>query len=265
MRKNNRITQSIIVGLTTLVAALSWAGLKSVLFESGNWLWPSIGFFVLLIFLSLTWLMAKSKAILLVALVLILASFFTAFSFSFQLEYLAALSVALLFFLFGSHRAIDEKEVRIKIQAWKILQRGMPCVMTGLCLVAATVYYFSPLSAIGQEKIEIPRPIFETVYQVIIDPISQAFGEGEMGLVDKEEIRETLFQTINGEINKRSEPYKGFFPIGLSVGIFFALKVISIPFMWLVILFSWLIFRILVALGAIKIQEQAVLKEVIEV
>ena len=251
MNKNNRITQSVVLGLTTLVAAATWAGLKSILFESGSWIWPSLGFLILLIFLSLSWLLVKSRAILLTTLSIILICFF--FSFGFKLEYLTALFIALLFFLFGSFRAVNEKKVRIKIQLDKILRKGLPFILTGLALVMATAYYFSPLALQGQNKIAIPRPLFNTIIEPI--RISELTIEQE----------DLVYQTINQEINKHSQPYQQYFPLGLAIGVFFALKIIGLPFMWLVILLSWLIFKALVSFGAIKIQEQGVLKEVIEI
>ncbi|MBL7155023.1 MAG: hypothetical protein ISS88_00765 [Candidatus Portnoybacteria bacterium] len=245
----NRITQSVLAGLATLISAISWVGLENILSGGNNWLWPSIGFLILLIFLSLNWLLTKSKAVLLITLILILVSFF--FVFSFKIEYLAVLFIALLFFLFGSFRAINEKKVRIKIQVDKILRRGLPSILTGLALVIAVAFYFSPLALQGQNKIEVPRFLFDIVVQPIIVDIPLS---GDM-----------LYQAINQEINKYGQPYQQYFPLGLAMGIFFALKTIGFLFGWLVILLSWLIFKVLVSAGAIKIQEQAVLKEVIEV
>lgn len=248
MNKSNRITQSVVLGLITLVAALNWAGLKNVFFEEGQWIWPSLGFLILLILLSLGWLLIKSKSVLFTSLIVILACFF--FSFGFKLEYLAVLFIAFLLFLFGSLRTINEKEVRIKLQISKILRRGLPYVLTGLSLIIATVYYFSPLIVKNQNQIQIPRPLFD----IIIQPVNELISEQ----------RDILYQTINQQINKYSQPYQQYFPLGLAMGMFFALKLISIPFIWLVILSSWLIFKLLISLGAIKIQEQAVLKEIIE-
>jgi len=264
----NRITQSIIVGLATLVATTSWSGLKGVLSGDGNWIWPTIGFFILSVFLSLNWLLAKSKAILLTTLTFILISFF--FTFSFKLEYLAVLFLALLFFLFGSFRAINEKEVRIQIQIDKILRRGLPYVLTGLSLIIATAYYFSPLAFQNQNQIQIPRPLFNIIIQPLITTIEEQISISQLPAqfdVSSEgaKLEDVLYQIISQEINKYSQTYKQYFPLGLAIGVFLSLKAISIPFGWLVILLSWLIFKALVSLGAIKIQEKAVLKEVIEV
>lgn len=262
MNKNNRITQSIIVGVTTLIAAFSWSGLNSILSGSRNWIWPSIGFLILLIFLCLSLLLIKSKSILSITLIIVLISFL--FPFGFQLKYLTILFIALLFFILGSFIIINEKEVRIKIQVSKILKRGLPHILTGFALIIATVYYFSPLVIEEQNRIKIPRPLFDAV----IEPVTNAFFSKELSipeLPDSNEFSDIIYNTINNEINKRSEEYKEYFSIGFAVGIFFAVRVISIPFMWLVILISWLIFKLLIASNAIKIQEKSVLKEVIEV
>ncbi|MFH1966313.1 MAG: hypothetical protein ABII95_00390 [Patescibacteria group bacterium] len=245
--KKNRITQSIIVGFTTLVATAIWAGLKNLLFENGNWLWPVIGFFVLLIFLSLNWLITKSKPVLLITLFFVLITF--PFAFSFKWEYLIFLFLAYLFFFLGSKQAINEKESRIKIEPIRILKRGLPFVLTGLSLMIVVAYYFSPLALSGQNEITVPRPIFNFVVEKIPFSFDQDF----------------VYQQFNQEINKQSQAYSKYLTLGLAVGFFFVLKAIGILFMWLVILFSFGIFKILVIMGAIKIHEQAVLKEVIEV
>ena len=69
---------------------------------------------------------------------------------------------------------------------------------------------------------------------------------------------------FNQEINKRSEIYKAYVPLGISIGMFFALNALGYIFMWIVIIFSAIIFRILIWLEFIHIQEKAVLKEVID-
>ena len=253
--KNNRITQSIIIGLTTLLAAFSWAGLENILSgNNNNWILPSICLLVLLILLSLSLLLTKSKLILLITLAIILISFL--FSFGFKLEYLIALFFALLFLIFGSFSIINEKEVRIKFKIFRILKCGLPHILTGLAIIITIAYYFSPLAIQSDNKIEMPRSLFD----VTIKPVMET-----LELPNNEEFSDILYITINQEINKRSEAYKDYLSIGFAVGIFFAVKVISIPFMWLVILMSWMVFRFLTFSNAIKIREKSVLKEIIEI
>ncbi len=254
--KKNRITQSIIVGLTTLIAAATWAGLEKLFFNNGNMIWPIIGFLILLIFLSLNWILTKSKIILLITLFFVLVSFF--FCFGFKLEYFIVLIIAFLFFYLASERAVNEKKDRIKIEVVRVLKRGLPFILTGLILIISTVYYFSPLILTGQNKISIPRTFFDKVIDPILDQAPEQFNTNL-------DIRNDLYNKLNEEINKQNQMYKEYVLLGLAISLFFTLKLISIPLMWIVILLSWIIFKILVAIGAIKIQEQAVLKEVIEI
>lgn len=265
----NRISQSVIVGMATVMAAAGWFGLKSFLFESGGWVFPSVSFLVLLVFLNLNCLLTRSKIILLITLVFVLTSFL--FTFGISLNYLAVLFAVLLLFMFGFSQAIDEKQNRIKIQMSKILHKGLPFVLTGLSLLIAVVYYSSPLALQGQDEIKIPRPLFDAISQPVINIVGgQSFGSqsGQSAggsLIVDEEISALLYEGINREINRCGARYKQYFPLGLSVGVFFAIKMISVPFMWIVILLSWAIFKLLIFLGAVKIHEKAVLQEVMEV
>ena len=93
-------------------------------------------------------------------------------AFEFEIAYIAILSAALLLFLLGSFQVINEKKARIKIQIFQILRRGMPYVFTGLALILAAAYYFSPLAISGDSRIEIPRPLFK----IIIAPVSNMLG-----------------------------------------------------------------------------------------
>jgi len=254
----NRISQSIIIGLAAVVATASWLGLKSFLFEGGSWIFPSIGFLILFVFLSLNCLLTRSKIILLITLIFVLISFL--FTFGINLNYLVVLFISLLLFVFGFSRSINEKQIRIKIQVSKILHKGLPLALTGLSLIIATVYYFSPLALRGQDEIKIPRPLFDAVLQPVVNTI------GEQGpVIINEEMSDMFYENINQEINRYGGSYKQYFPLGLSIGAFFAIKAISIPFMWLTMFLSWAIFKFLVILGAVKICEKAVLQETMEV
>ncbi|MAF20141.1 MAG: hypothetical protein CMI55_00470, partial [Parcubacteria group bacterium] len=188
---NNRITQSIIIGIATLVAASTWAGTKSVLFGDGGWLLPSIGFLILLIFLGLNWLLTKSRAVLMITLVFIVISYF--FVFGFKLEYLATLFIAGVFFVLGSFRAIKEKQVRIKIQVDKILRRGLPFILTALSLMVAIAYFFSPLALRGEDQIEVPRPLFNALVRPVMNVTEIQLLNNQIPV----DFQESLYQTAN--------------------------------------------------------------------
>ena len=265
----NRITQSVIVGIVTLVATIIWVQLKEFLYNEGGWLGLSIGFFILLSFLSLNWLLSKSKILSAITFVFVLISFF--FVFEFRWEYLAVVIAALFLLFLSCIFAINEKNIRLKIDVVRILKRGLPIVLTALSLIIASAYYFSPLSLRGDERIEIPRPLFDTVATPALEIAQNQFlgqfsgQEVRIGAAEMTLIKEEIYQALNGAINNQNDGLKEFLPISLSIGVFFALKAVGVIFIWLVILFTFLIFKILLWTGAIHIQQKAVLKEVIEV
>jgi len=269
----NRVTQSIIIGIVALLSAASWSGLKGVLYGYGSWTWPAYGFLVLLVALSLSWVLSKSRTILSITFAFALVSFLLIFGL--RLEYLAALVVAVALFAIGSFRAVNEKEVRIKLHAHKVVRKGMPFVLTGLALLIASAYYFSPLAQQGQDQIKIPRPLFNIVIKPVLLTVEQELDASEIAeqfgitvegtLTENKQLEEVLYLAVNAEINKYTRDYKEYFPLGLAVGMFLTIKAIGLFFGWLTILLSWLIFRLLVISGAVKIQEKAVLKEEIQI
>lgn len=253
----NRISQSIIVGLAAVMATAGWTGLKNLLFDGGGWIFPSVSFLILLIFLSLNCLLTRSKINLLITLAFVLVSFL--FTFGINSGYLAILFIALLLFVFGFAQAVNEKKNRIKIQISKILRKGLPPVLTGLALIIAAVYYFSPLAVQKQSEIKVPRPLFDVMSQPLIDMTQGA------SLGDDTEISNMVYEALNQGISRYTRAYGQYIPLGMAIGVFFAIKAVSILFMWIVILLSGLIFKFLVSLGAIKIHEKAVLQEVMEI
>lgn len=267
---NNKITQSIIIGTATLLSALSWATLESLFYNSGFWLWPILSFFGLTVFLSIIWLLTSSRVVLYITLFFILITFF--FNFGVEWQYLILMPLAMGFFILGSYLAIREGQVRIKICVVSILKKGLPLIFTGISLLIVGAYYFSPMAVKAGEEIKISRPFFNAISKPLILTFkNQNLNIGgekfkiPEGQISNEAIQEKLYLATNQYLNRLKETYEQYIPLGLAFGIFLALKTLSIPFMWLTILMSLLIFRILVWRGAIMIQEQTTLKEVIEV
>lgn len=269
----NRVTQSVIIGIIALLSTASWSGLKDVLYGGGSWIWPAYGFLILLVALSLSWILSKSRTILSITFAFALVSFLLIFGL--RLEYLAALVVAIALFAIGSFRAVNEKEVRIKIHSTKISRKGLPFVLTGLALLIVSAYYFSPLAQQGQDQLKIPRPLFNIVIKPVLLTIEQELDASEIAeqfgttvegtLTENKQLEEVLYLTVNAEINKYTKDYKEYFPLGLAVGMFFAIKAIGMFFGWITILLCWIIFKLLVVSGAVKIHEKAVLKQEIQI
>lgn len=274
----NRITQSVVIGLTTLLAAIALTGLKSLLFQdSGNWIGPVVSFFFWLVFLSLTLLLSNSKPLLVIAMATMLISFILIFGLA--IENLAAVSIATILFAFGAFEAVNEKKVRIKFRVRHILHGGLPHVLTGLALLIAIAYYASPYALKGVGEVIIPRTLFDHLMTPLIgtleDELSTAMtpmpalpglpSHMFAGGAVTEELTDQIYGTLNEAVNRYSFMYRKYLSVGLAVSVFFALKTIGILFMWLVIPIAWLIFKLLMHFGAIKIQEQSVLQEIIHV
>jgi len=271
--QKNRITQSIIIGIVALLSAASWSGLKGVLYSGSNWTWPAYGFLILLVSLSLSWILSKSRTILSITFAFALVSFLLIFGL--RLEYLIVLFAAVALFALGSFRAVNEKEVRIKLHSTKISRKGLPFVLTGLALLIASAYYFSPLAQQGQDQIRIPRPLFNIAIKPVLLTVEQELNALEIAeqfdielegtLSKNEQLEEVLYLAVNTEINKYTKDYKEYFPLGLALGMFFAIKAIGMFFGWMTILLSWIIFKLLIVTGAVKIHEKAVLKQEIQI
>lgn len=277
---------SVVLIIAAGAAVLSWWGLKNFLFSRGNWLWPVLGFLALLVFSCLSWLFFKTKAVFLVAIAVIFLIFFAFFGFN--LSYLFAAAGAFLLFILGSQKAIQENEARIKLKVAPILKSGLPLILTGLSLMISVVYFYSPLSLMNQEQIQVPRTWFDAVSGPAINFFSEnlsqkfelppAIGSQNNSfdaqfllkeILGKEnnsfELQEeNLYQTLNKEANRLFGDYKNYLAVGLSASLFFGLKFAGIFFAWLVILLTWLILKLLILFKIVSIREKEVSKEVIE-
>ncbi len=166
----NAITQSVILTLVTVLASLSWYFLKLSLLTqiSSNktiWIWllPLIFFSLLIIALALGWLFIRSRLILFLNLSAILFSFLLVFGF--QNLYLYITLLALLFLWTGSCQAINEKDLRVKLSVPKIIQRGLPQIMTAFALMVSIIFYNSPYAKFDKTDFIIPQPFFDVIYQ----------------------------------------------------------------------------------------------------
>ncbi len=267
--EKNKITQSIMIAATTLIAAFAWESLENIFISGKSWIWAGSSFFILLVFLSLTWILSESKSTSLINMAAIYISFL--FIFGFELAYLPILAISFGLFFFGAYRALDEKKARLKIQLFSILKKGMPITITGLALIISAAYYFSPMGQTGDDKISIPEPLFELIADPLIkniesqlptNPLSQ---ELEVDASKRQQIKDLLYERMNQEINRYSQKYQEYFPLGLSIGVFFAIKTIGFFVIYLIIFLAFIIFKLLVHFKAVKIQEESVLKQVIEV
>lgn len=260
LNKNN-IIQFVFLVLIILSSGLAWSGLRGILFGDGGWIMPIIAFFIVLVLLSVSWILLRSKIILSAVLLIILISFFLFFGFNWI--YLITSLIALLFFYFGSIRTINEKDFRLKIKVSNILRQGLPTFLIGLILLISVAYYFSPKAQIS---FQIPRPLFDSIMEVVPLPSNfQANAENAKSVGLEKEQKDEIYTLINKIISDWTESYKQYFTIGAAIVMFLTLKGLSVIFIWLTVFMGWLVFKILIILGAVKIQEKAALQKIIEI
>lgn len=291
MRKSRVILSAVLV-IAAGAAVLSWWGLKNFLFSRGNWLWPVLGFLASLVFLCLSWLFFKAKAVFLAIIAVVFLIFFAFFGFN--LSYLVVSAAAFLLFAVGSQRAIQEKEARIKLKVAPILKSGLPLILTGLSLMISVVYFYSPLSLINQERIQVPRSWFDAVSGPAINFFSknlaqkfelppaigfqsdsfeaheaqfllkEILGKENNSFEQQEQQEENLYQTLNQGVNRLFRDYKKYLAISLAASLFFGLKFAGMLFAWLAIFLTWLALKLLILFKAVSVREKDVSKEVIE-
>lgn len=141
----NRITQSIIFSLVTLVASVNWFFLKQTLDCIGcssSWLWPiliSVLFFALI---GISWFLVNSRIVIFVTSFAVVVSYLLVFGF--DLFYLIAAAVCLLIIYFANDLSIREKNERKRINFSRVFHTGMPIVLVAVAILVSVAYYYSP-------------------------------------------------------------------------------------------------------------------------
>lgn len=240
-----KLHKEIILGAVMLLfGVFSWWFIKYI-FYIGN---LTLGCWISGIILLILWGIALCLAMLLIDDKKILyGSFFltlVAFGMFFNNEpfsYLIVLVVLFLIFWFATNRIRKEEGVRIKLDFWWIWKRGFPLLVTGLILAVGFVYYFSPqLTELKQVEFRVPKQAIDTIIKELPAGWVLDFDSNQ------------LLKTINSTINKTIDPYKKFIPLGIAIGLVIGLKIVSFIYVGIVILFSWLILKLLTILKFVK-------------
>jgi len=220
--------------------------------------------------LCLAMLLIKNKAILFGAMGLASVLFFIFFNDE-PFYYLIVLILLVLAFITATRKIKREEEVQVSLNFWRIWKRGLPIFLTALILVISMVYYFSPEPKKFQQKeVYISRSNFNLILKPLEDLISERLPQGIPSLdaeaikslsseqindlqnqysveVKKgDTIRDVLYKLVNFQLNSATGPYKKFIPFGLAVGLFITLKIVSILYVAIVIMLSWLFLKLLI-------------------
>jgi len=236
--------QVILAAAVVLLGVFSWWFIKYI-FYIGDltlscWIFGIILLILLGVALCLAMLLIENKWLLYGSFALFLISFVFFFN-NEPFSYLFILVIFFLIFWFAVFRIKKEERTEANLNFWKIWKKGLPLVITGLILVVGFIYYFSPQSTeLKTVEFKVPKQAIDTIIK-----------EMPAGWIFNSTIDEA-FSTINKTINKTIDPYKKFIPLGLAVGLVIGLKIVSFVYIALVILFSWLILKLLTAIKFVK-------------
>jgi len=279
-----KIYKEIILGAAVVLLGLfSWYFLRYIFYVGnltiGCWIWGGILFILFGVVLCLAMLLIDNKAILFGSFVLTAALFFVFFN-NELFYYFIAILILIAAFAFANKKIRKEEEVQVNLNFWRIWKRGLPWLITILCLVIVLVYYFSPEPAKFQQKeIQISRSNFNLILRPLEGLISERLPKeiGDLNVeaiqsLNKEQIKDlknqynievkkgdtikdVLYKLVNFQLNSVSGPYKKFVPFGLAIGLFITLKIISILYVAIVIMLAWLAIKILIAIKFAKLEK----------
>ena len=263
-----------------LLGVFSWWFLKYVFYIGnltlGCWISGAILFIIWGIALCLAMLLIDDKRILYGSFAITLALFYIFFN-NHPIYYLIVLVLLFLGFLSASRKVRKEEKTQANLDFWKIWKRGLPILITGLILVISLVYYFSPnLMEMRQFEFKISRNAFDVVIGPLSKLISERLPEGMsldananlfLRAEEKQDLKnkygviieandtgkDVLYKLVDYQLNNVTGPYRKFIPFGLVVGLFIVLKIVSILYVALVILFSWLVLKLLIVTKFINI------------
>ncbi len=274
MLKNKK--EIILAAITVCLSIFVWWFLRCIFYSEkplgGYWFLGMIIFVFWSIALCLAMLLIRNKKILFGSFLIGLVIFGLFFN-NEPFYYLIALALLFLAFAVASSKIQKEESVQRKLNFWRIWHRGLPIFITFLCFLIAMVYYFSPeLAKIEKRKIIIPKKTFNMMIVPLETLIIKRLPEGVLSIdteakeilkpqeiqelkekynievKEDETIKDLLYQFVQYQINASSGPYEKFVPIGLAVGLFLALKLLGFFYIPIIILFSWLVLKLLIVL-----------------
>lgn len=265
-----------------LLTVFFWWFLKYVFYIGGLtvscWIFGGVLFFLWGVGMCLVTLLIKNKFILFGSFGLALLLFFIFFN-NKPIYYLIVLIILFGAFLIASKKIKREEEVQVNLNFWRIWKRGLPVFITALCLVIAMVYYFSPELMNKKEiKIKISEKTIDIFLKPIEGLIEEKLPEGfdldsdidkilpadqkrelekRFGIkIEKGDTgRKALYKIVDYQSNNITGPYQYLIPLGLAIGLFITLKIISILYVAIVIMLSWLVLKILMVVKFVKLEK----------
>lgn len=263
-----------------LFSSLAWLFLSRTLNNGPDWLekalWSLAAFLFLGVVSGLAYLIEERWALFYVLPVLVILP-----AIIFLKESLATgsvLAAALAFMVLAAWRGDFEKSLRIEFVSWIILKKSLGPFITALALITTLFFYFAPFTQSLEEKIYVPRPLFDIIVQPTANlflqltlPVGQAPLRWSQNVDNlppevvrqQAELVDKLYISVNEGIASAGQAIKKWLPLGVSVSLFFSFKIIGTFLSWLMIPLAWLALRILLGVGLVKIEKVAAEREVV--
>lgn len=271
---NKKIIVRAILGVLILVFSfLAWLNLSGALNDGLDWLQKSLWFLAAFLFLGvgagLAYLI-ESKPILfygLPPLIILPALVFLKDA----LISGAVLAIAFLFLALAAWRADFEKSLRIEFASSVILKKSLAPFITALTLIVTLFFYWAPFTQSLEQKIYVPRPLFDVIVQPTINlflqitlPVGQSLKDLSPEVIRQQaQFLDEMYLATNEELANASQAFKKWLPLGVSISLFFSFKIIGTFLSFLMIALAWLIFRVLLWSGVVRIEKVAAEKEIV--
>lgn len=153
-----------------------------------------------LLFTFVSILIKKSKHFLVLAIILALLAL------AFFEKNVYSLIAALVFFLtlfLGRNRIKKEKKKSIKFSFWEVNRRGLALALTGMSLMMATAFAFSPTGY--RLRLEFPRPLTEIMFDLSEKPIASRFSGYHQDMTIDEFFEMSFFNQLENQLTDLPE------------------------------------------------------------
>jgi len=266
------IFRTIFSALILFSSFAFWFFLENSLSSGGDWwqktIWPLIFFLSLTVIFGLYALLESERKFLFLAIFFTLAPFFL---FAKIRPSLAWSLLAIFFLANGLFRAWVEKNRTIDLDLIAIFKKSVAASVSALVLLAALIFYWTPYVQSFSASVEVPRPIFDT----LTSQLTKALGGPEslppaQSLSKKQQLemarqQNEVYSVVNQQLENWLQPIKKFIPAGLALSVFFTLKFLGLFLAWPAIWLAWLVFKILLLTGIVKLERIPVEKEIIKI
>lgn len=246
-----------------------------------------------IILFNLTLLFLERKIALVLYGVLLLALIFL---FGMHTSVLLGVAGLGLTMIWAQQKAQNERNILIEFRAFRISKRALPIFFTGLAFFLALSYQNLILNNALEGDLVISEGVYSSIFEPTEIALSFMFSDYERGMsigdfqqlirqsfsppelfkesgqnalfspsfvgeeIASQSLRDFSLSWINTNIRTILDPYRDLLPFFFIVGLFFVFKTFSLPFLWLTLIFSWVVIKILLLYNIVTVKQTSVEK-----